>query len=367
VAPVRYDAAVTSPAEAAGKVAEAIAAADEGAYRAALKELAEVVDSADPGDIQPALTRLAPVLQEASLGAAADLARAVGGMAWLVDDPSAVLDVLVGRACEALELAATFRDLHRELIGDPPAHDDFGSVQRTLKRFLPTARDHAEDPLALAQAWFTGSGWAQPVLYLAQRTEVRARLPQLARLLGAVEATRDDFDVAHWLHELLFVLDDAPLLVLHRPTGRGYRMTIGGIGDNFQLHTLLAARLIGDPEAGWLPGVPPTPQMVAAAEGPGPMEPPGGLRAVFNLVDPYGDWIWNEGRPADIPLFEGERVVVLDPPAYERTWNAGRGFPLMRPTYRVDAQLPADEAASWLAKASPAGPRGRRLDADDPE
>ena len=346
-----------SPVDAVEKIAAAMAAQQEGAYRAALGELTEAVETAQPDDLPPAMERLAAVLADAALGAAADLARAVGSIAWLADDPSAVLGVLVERACGALELAATFRDLHRELLGDPPAHDDFAAVQRTLRRFIPAARGRAEDPLALAQAWFTGSGWAQPVLLLAQRADVRAALPDLARLLGAVESTRDDFDIAHLLHELLFVLDDAPLLVLHRETGRGYRMTIGGIGDNFQLHTLLAARLVGDPDDGWLPGTPPAPLMVAAADGSGPIEPRGGLKGVFNLVDPYGDWIWNEGRPADIPLFDGARVVILDPPAYERRWQAGRAFPLMRPTCVVTATMSPQEADAWLAKARPAGPR----------
>jgi len=354
-----------SPVEVVDKIAAAIAAGQESDYRTALQELAAAVGDAQAADLPPALARLEPVLAGAALGAAADLARAAGGLAWLVEDPSAVLGVLVERACDALELAAAFRDTHRELLGEPPAHDDFGAVQRTLRTFIPAAEGRVEDPLALAQAWFTGSGWAQPVLLLAQRADVRAALPQLGRLLSAVEKTRDDFDIAHLLHELLFVLDDAPLLVLHRETGRGYRMTIGGLGDNFQLHMLLAARLIGDPEEGWLPGTPPEPEMIAAAEGPGPMEPPGGLRAMFNLVDPYGDWIWNEGRPADIPLLDGARVVILDPPVYPRRWRAGRAYPLMTPTCRVDAQLPAQEAAAWLARARPAGPRGRRAGGDD--
>ncbi|MBO0824599.1 MAG: hypothetical protein J2P27_12200, partial [Actinobacteria bacterium] len=129
---------------------------------------------------------------------------------------------------------------------------------------------------------------------------------------------------------------------------------IGGIGDNFQLQTLLAARLIGDPDAGWLPGVPLTAEMIAAADGSGEPQPRAGIAGRFNLVDPSGAWIWNEGRPADIPLFEDERVVILDPPPYERTWNTGRIYPLMQPTLRVDGQLPPHEAASWLAKARPA-------------
>jgi hypothetical protein len=41
---------------------------------------------------------------------------------------------------------------------------------------------------------------------------------------------------------------------------------------------------------------------------------------------------------------------VIDPPPYERTWNAGRAYPLMRPSVTVIEILPAAEAARWLSK-----------------
>ena len=131
--------------------------------------------------------------------------------------------------------------------------------------------------------------------------------------------------------------------------GRGYRVIISGIGDNFQLHTLLAASLIGEEQRGMIPGQPPAPAEIAAAS-EGEVAPPDGIKGNFNLVDAYGAWIWNEGRPADIPRLEGTRVVVIDPPPYERTWNAGRAYPLMRPSVTVTAILPAAEAARWLSK-----------------
>ena len=49
---------------------------------------------------------------------------------------------------------------------------------------------------------------------------------------------------AVWLIGLLEVLDDEPLIVVDRATGAACEVTISGIGDNFQLHTLLAATLI---------------------------------------------------------------------------------------------------------------------------
>lgn len=148
-----------------------------------------------------------------------------------------------------------------------------------------------------------------------------------------------------------------PLTVLHRPTGRGYRVVISGIGDNFQLHTLLAARLIGDEARGFLPGERPSAVEIAAATDGPDLTPADGITGVFNLVDRFGDWIWNEGRPADIPRLEGERVVVLDPPPYLRSWNAGRVYPLMRPSLEVQRVLAAGEAERWLGLVKPPIPQ----------
>lgn len=356
MSPCRYDARVISPDTAARQVEAAIAAGDEAAYNDALHKLADAVRSAPPDNIQPALVRLAPVLREAPLGSASSLAKLVGVMAGMVTDTSCVLSVLVERACQAMEDAARFLALHREVLGEPPSPEDTSSVQKTTNDFIPAAREHVANPRAFAEAWFAGPNWVQPVLYLSQRADVRAALPQRERLRAAVEPIREQFAVAGWLHGLLFVLDNAPLIVLHRQTGLGFRITIGGIGNNYQLHTLLAARLIGDPDAGWLPGAPPTAAMIAAADGTGDFEPAGGIVGQFHLADPYGAPIQLEGQPAEIPLFDGERIIILDPPSFERTWNAGRVYPLMPPTLRIDSRLSPGEVAARLAKAQPAEP-----------
>jgi hypothetical protein len=285
-----------------------------------------------------------------------DLAQLSGGMADYGTDPTVVVPVLVGRAIDALEQAARFEGLHRAAFGDVPDPDDADQIGPTLERFVGSAADHGltePDAAMLVQAWFCAGQWVQPVLYLCQREDVRAMLPDRDRLIAAVEPMRERIGTAHWLYGLLLVLDNEPLVVLHRASGRGFRVTVSGIGDNFQLHTLLAAALVGEGSAGGLPGRRPAAEEIAAASDGEQIEPPGGIRGCFNLVDAYGEWIWNEGRPADIPPLEGTRVVVLDPPPYERSWNACRAYPLMRPTVRVDGPLPADEAARWLAMVKP--------------
>ena len=151
---------------------------------------------------------------------------------------------------------------------------------------------------------------------------------------------------------LLRVLDGERILVLDRATRRGWTVAIGGIGDNFQLHMLLAGALIGRP--GCMPGTPPPPEIVASfLDADVPPGPPI-ASSPWNLVDAHGEWIYNEGVPADVPAVNGTRVVVLDPPSYERTFPAGRQFPRMPATLRVDGMHLPDDLAAWWSHIAPA-------------
>jgi hypothetical protein len=201
------------------------------------------------------------VLEEIPYGVGAELARLAGAMADFATDAGVVLPVLARRAADAMEEAAQFAAAYGTVFGDLPQAGDLNLFQPAVARLAGAAAQRGmpeRDAYRLAEAWFAGGEWVQSVLYLAQRKEVRAALPARERLTAAAEAVREHIDTAHWLYGLLLVLDDAPLLILHRQTGRGYRVTISGIGDNFQLHTLLAARLIGDESQGLLPGEPPS-------------------------------------------------------------------------------------------------------------
>jgi hypothetical protein len=342
-----------TPTAAVDEIGAAFEARDIDALDKATQRLIGAVQKATPEQIQPATVRLATFVGRLAYGPGGRLGQIIGSMADMGTDPLPVLPTLVERACAAMEDAARFAEMYKDLFGeDPPDTVDEGVVERFTAAAVQRGTDEDAADLLL-QAWFAGDSCVQPVLFLCQRADVRKALPQRDRLLAAIEPVRKDLGTAQWLHGLLLVLDDVALTVVHRETARGYRVTIGGIGDNFQLHTLLAARLIGREDQGWLPGTPPTPAMIASADGTGDPEPRGGIAGQFNLVDLNGKWLWNEGRPADIPVTDGERVVVIDPPAYPRSWNAGRAYPLMTPTMRVDRQLSQQEAHDWLARAKP--------------
>lgn len=315
---------------------------------AAYNGAAARLPAAGPDELTAALSALRPGLAAVTFGNGGILAEVAAGLVQSGADPTAALDVLVERIAGALEDAARLRATGV----DPGAKPDSPDAAATVVARLVAAGVDAEEAPRLTQSWFAVDEWIPGLLLPLQQKAARRALPQRDRLTAAAAAVADDVGNAYWLYGLLLVLDDEQLIVVDRAAGAVYAVTIGGIGDNFQLHTLLAATLPGvaDP--------PPRPEWVAAATD-GPLEPPGGIRGQFNLVDAAGDWIWNEGRPADVEPVAGRRVVVLDPPPYERTWNAGRAYPLMRPEIGLDRVLPADEAAGWLSLIAPSRPYGR--------
>lgn len=326
----------------------AAAERDPDLYDQSLRAMAEAMPGAEPAEVQSVLERLAQVLDEIGYGIGGPLVGLASSMTDYAADGTVIAGVVARRATEAMEQAARFESAYRAQYGDPPDPQDLDQVPAAMGRF-PSV-----EGMQLVEAWFAGGEWVEALLHVAQRKDVRGALPDRDRLAAATAALAESLVPAHWLGPVLRVLDDASLIVLHRPSGRAYQLTISGIADNFQLHTLLAATLIGDAAHGLIDGEPPTTAMVEAARDGEDVTPAGGIVGQFNLVDHTGQWIFNEGRPDEIPLLRGQRVVVLDHAPYARSWNAGRSYPLMRPEITLERMLPADEAARWLSDVAPA-------------
>jgi hypothetical protein len=338
-----------------GALVDALRERDRGAYDEAMRSIVGRVQQASPQELSEALEALRPVMEHIPFGMGVELARLSAGLVELGGDPLVLLETLALRVCDGLETATGFPAMWEvEAPGEKlPSSGEGDKIPFVMERV------RSEQSGQAAEAYFTMPEWIPGLLLPLQQAVGRKALARneelAARLIAAVEATAELIDGAHWLLGLLLVVDDEKIVVLHRASGRGYEMTIGGIGDNFQLHTLLAAHLIGDPARGLVEGTPPDPIWVAAASNSPDLQPEGGIRGQFNLVDFTGAWIWNEGRPLDIPKLDGVRVIVLDPEPYRRSWNTGRVYPLMYPTVTLDRQLSEVEAAGWLAKVSPAG------------
>jgi hypothetical protein len=238
-----------------------------------------------------------------------------------------------------------------ELGGDPRAFP--GAVFEQLLDLLRTIRG-PEDEKELPDAYYELERGAMACL--SRSPDLRATLPQKEALL---EHTLRYSERYGFLGKMIRVLDQEPLVVLHPSTSRGFRFVMSGIADNFQLHTLLLAALAGKRKND-IPGKRPSARAIAAAEGGDPsnaaVESDWQLANWFALreggaidtKDYDKSWIWNEGVPADIALFEGTRVVLVGPSTIHRSWSSGRVFSGMHGKLDRHGPMARDEVDDLL-------------------
>jgi hypothetical protein len=278
------------------------------------------------------------------------LAMAAGFCVERGADPAACAEPILGGVHQDLLDALEFA---RRWTATGAAEDELPEPDEKIidNALLARLGGDTYEATRLALAWCSVEEWQPPALaVLCRSAQVRRR--QASAILPACRdlAALERHDLKCLAHALA-VLDDEPLIVLHRPTGTGFEVRIGGIGDNCQLHTLLAHVLIG---GGYVPGSMPSAECVRLATDPEPAQERTQTVATgaFELLAPDGERIWNEGLPDDIPVVEGCHLLVLDEPTYQRSWNADRFFPHLPGTAELTRVLTADESRTWFARTS---------------
>ena len=207
----------------------------------------------------------------------------------------------------------------------------------------------------LALAWSVAGFFGQAAIALLTRSaQVRTLAKNTDGLEHSLRQAAGLVDNADWCFNLVQVLDNEELVVLHPATKQGFRVRISGIPINFQLHTLLADAVNGE---GGFPYPKPSPLEVAITKGDAESVEGEQATGVFNMVNWPGiadrgsdHWIWNEGVPKDILPFEGTRVVLIEDAPYARTWNAERMFGSMRGHVQVIEKLSTDQVQDWLRR-----------------
>ncbi|GAA2589386.1 hypothetical protein GCM10010435_79930 [Winogradskya consettensis] len=295
-----------------------------------------------------------------------------GSLVAMGAPPAALAEVAAPILLENMAASVAFARFWRRAAGPkvPLPRPDQGQeayeyAQATLTRNSRLPWRHAvapQDAAGLAGAWFSLEDWLTLATTLLSIPEIRSSFfgdsaaadpsvatgrDEAAQLVADLGAVRGDMDCVAGLLE---VLDDEELIVVHRGAGRAYAVTLTGVGDNFQLCTLLA-----DAFAGEFPELTPEPSWVLASS-TGPVDAAARIEARCQLTDALGANIWLEGRPAGIPRADERRVVVLDPVAYGRSWDLGRTYEQMVPKVRVDRELAPQEAARWMAQIAPPAP-----------
>jgi hypothetical protein len=193
------------------------------------------------------------------------------------------------------------------------------------------------------------------------RRAARAHPTLLPRLQKLAEVRESEvLQHLRFLIMVVRVLDDEELVVLHPQQQRGYRVRISGIFNLYQLRTLLAGALVGDPAEGWLEGTLPDPRAIAAARDR-PVDPDADhVPICFDLLDWKGlrpDGTPDPNRvpeysdlPADLPLFGPSHVLLLGALALEHEGYAGRPIERMTADLRVEAMLSETETCDWLER-----------------
>ena len=271
------------------------------------------------------------------------------------DEMLACLDVRIGtydadRVASLAVLAGAFVEL-----GADPRHFP-QSVFTHLLALLSTV-EGPDDDRELPESFYALEQGA--IAYLSRDASLRASLPRKAELRAKLQRYQERYS---FLGKMLQVLDDEVLVVLHPASRRGWRFVMGGVADNFQLHLRLLDALAGD-GPGRIGGRVPSPEAVATErEGRG-----GGDAAVqsdWQLVNASGvrpgdalagfgehdAWIWGEGVPADIEVFEGARVVLIETGGILRGWKAHKIFPAMAARLDLVATIPEDEVVAMLRR-----------------
>jgi hypothetical protein len=116
---------------------------------------------------------------------------------------------------------------------------------------------------------------------------------------------------------------------------------MSGVVENLQLQTLL------------MDAVPWTKQRrisrsaLAVARGEGPQQAKDTVAATWDLYTHAGEPIADAGMPAEIPVLDGHRVIVLRPASEERSWPAQRMFAIL-PAQLERQRLDDEAVAGWL-------------------
>ncbi|HXG08344.1 MAG TPA: hypothetical protein VNK04_00995 [Gemmataceae bacterium] len=328
--------------------------------RAAAQSLLSAVAQATVAEANAALAQLAEHILLDDLSRAAFLALVCGALVEQGCDPSVLNQPLNQRLRALLEASARLADacIARipELEGEDNPAETFAKARQQVADAMPL-----EDAAWQALDLFWRPAIAVFSVSRAARAEARGLRDLAAKIANYHEG-------GHWLQLMLSVLDDEPLLAIEPHTRLGMLARMSGIVDNFQLHVLLMDTF---PHAGILPRRRVPKRVADVARGLGPQQTDDTVTGNWNLYtwkaiepdlrlpDPsdYGAsvyWIWNEGSPEDIPVFEGYRVVLLGPASYSRSWGCQRMFDKLPASLDVERRLAKSEVTDWLQRMAAA-------------
>lgn len=328
---------------------------------AAAQAFFNAIESASRDDANAALRLLGAHLDFENASRAAFLALVCGALVERGCDPLTIAQPVTERLASLLESSAALAKACVDLLPESEEQDEdpVAVFEKTREQIAPRMPQQHAAWEALEQFW------RPAIAVFSVSAEARAS----ARHLREVAAQISEYhEAGHWLCLMLAVLDDEPILAIEPRTTLGILGRISGVVVNFQLNVLL---MDGFPRSGFLPRRRVRRRVVDIARGCGPQESNDIVTGVWDLYtwqaihpeltlptaagwDSSDHWIWNEGTPDDIPVFEGRRVILLGPPSYRRTWKSQRMFDNLQAKLEIERKLRKDEVRNWLCRLAAA-------------
>ena len=228
-------------------------------------------------------------------------------------------------------------------------------------QFLMVLEQHRDPFPALYRAWHDLDRFAPAVIAVLSTSPQWRSMAQCFQ--EQLKHIMDRHQAARWLVRLLAVVEGA-LLLIEPATFSGWQARMSGIADNYQLQTLLLAALTD--HATSIP-VPPSPSAIDVARGIGPQQSSDEVSGRWDfyswqavqadlqlpeiehpLARKYK--ILDTGLPAEIPLFAGQRVLLLGPRTQHPHWVSQRPFGHLKADLHYEHALSPDSCRDWLQR-----------------
>jgi hypothetical protein len=202
---------------------------------------------------------------------------------------------------------------------------------------------------------------AEATARLCETADVRHAARAVPRLREGADELADELPVCRELVDLLSVPDDEVIRIRYPDRRFEARVRVRGVATIAQFHVLLADTLTGPR----LPGRRPSAAVLdAARNGVPPGADPPVARAAFQFLRPdalrsdgspptgfdgVGHWLWGWEPMSSVPVVNGDRTVLLAPPAYPAEWEMTSRFPVLQPELDI---LEIRDTAAPLAAAA---------------
>lgn len=259
------------------------------------------------------------------------------GAAWL----GIAIGTVVERGTGAELSAAALVDLFRSWLPQLPNPESEAAERRA-----PTPQ---ETELLSALRFVAPA----VVAHLARVPDLRASLSQNLALLDRLAVLEEYTIAAAWIREAL-LRSSGSLILLHVQSRRGFRLQYRNVATCFHLFSLIQAAM-GERAPG---GRKPDPRVADAARGRLPEQVED--EAWWHYGDPrsrvadLSASIWGEALVREIPVIDGEQVVLLWPHILaSRSWDSsffGPQLDALQPDAGIEAELATADTAAWFQK-----------------